>query len=328
MPQPSIPYASARISALGKGILDQQTIRRMADSSLEDVVRTLQEVRYGGISDGSADDCERMIENVRIRTAQEIAELSPKPKITDLFLLQTDVQNLKILIKARLLETDAELLEGGIYPTEKLKRMVADQDYRDLPEVFQSYLHTLEQKLKVEIEPQQVSVLLDKAYLAHALAVAGLEKDAFAEKYFRALADFNNIITMLRLRAMNAPKEDLKSLLLPAGKISNHELTAAYDVNMDALSHAFSAGDAHRALAEGLAKVQQLGSLAALERARDDYLLSLVKAHKHDSLSIYPILGYWFARDREAKAIRLIVTVKRNGLDDAIIHERLCELYG
>ena len=43
---------------------------------------------------------------------------------------------------------------------------------------------------------------------------------------------------------------------------------------------------------------------------------------------MYPIYGYYFAREREAKAVRLILTVKRNGLDDAVIQERLCELYG
>jgi hypothetical protein len=40
------------------------------------------------------------------------------------------------------------------------------------------------------------------------------------------------------------------------------------------------------------------------------------------------VVGYYIARDREAKAIRMILTVKRNGLDDGVITERLRELYG
>ncbi|MGN0785593.1 MAG: V-type ATPase subunit, partial [Candidatus Aphodomorpha sp.] len=73
---------------------------------------------------------------------------------------------------------------------------------------------------------------------------------------------------------------------------------------------------------------QQTGSIGALEKQRDNYLLTLIRSHKYDMFSIYPILGYLLARDREAKAVRLIVTVKRNGLDDSVIQERLCELYG
>ncbi|MGN0785036.1 MAG: V0D/AC39 family V-type ATPase subunit, partial [Candidatus Aphodomorpha sp.] len=103
MTQQSVPYACARISALSKGLLDQQTVKRMAEGSLEEAMRILLDIRYGNIPDATPADCERMIDNVRIQTAAEIRELSPKPTITDLFLLQTDVQNLKVLIKARLL---------------------------------------------------------------------------------------------------------------------------------------------------------------------------------------------------------------------------------
>jgi vacuolar-type H+-ATPase subunit C/Vma6 len=45
-------------------------------------------------------------------------------------------------------------------------------------------------------------------------------------------------------------------------------------------------------------------------------------------MTIFPIVGYLLARDRESKAVRLILTVKRNGLDDGVITERLRELYG
>ena len=40
----------------------------------------------------------------------------------------------------------------------------------------------------------------------------------------------------------------------------------------------------------------------------------------------YPLV--FNLKHRKAKAVRLIMTVKRNGLDDAVIQERLCDLYG
>ena len=328
MPQSSIPYASARVSALGKRLLDQQTVKRMADGSLDDVMRILQDFHYGGMADVTAEDCERMIESERIRTAQEIREISPIPDVTDLFLLQTDVQNLKLLVKARLLEINVCLQAGGLYSSEKLQHMVFEQDYRELPTELRKAMQQLEQKLKIEVDPQQVSVEIDKGYLSHALDIAASDKTGFAAAYFTALCDFDNVITLLRLRAMNAPKEDLKSMLLPAGKITHQKLMASYDLPLDSLARAFPAGDAQRAMFNGFSKMQQSGNIASLEHERDDYLLSLVKSHKHESMSVYPVLGYLLAKDREARAIRLIVTVKRNGLDDAVIQERLCELYG
>lgn len=328
MPQSSTPYASARISALGKGLLDRQTVLHMAESSLDDVLRTLQELRYGGLSDSSAFDIEQMIENVRIRTAEEVMELSSNPDITDLFLLQTDIQNLKLLLKARILGVHVGLQAGGLYLPEDLRRMVDEQAYGNLPVQIRSSLQNLEQRLKVEIDPQTISVALDRAYLAHALAVAAEIKDDFSLQYFGALCDFNNIITLLRLRALHAPKERLRATMLPEANVSFAELAAAFDASADSLSHAFSAANAHHAVSAALTEYQQTGSIAGVERARDNYLLSLVSAHKFELFTIYPLIGYLLARDREAKAIRLIVTVKRNGLDDALIRERLCELYG
>ena len=70
------------------------------------------------------------------------------------------------------------------------------------------------------------------------------------------------------------------------------------------------------------------GNIAMLEKKRDDYLLSLVNSHRHEVMTTFPIVGYYLARDREAKAVRLILTVKRNKLDDSVITERLRELYG
>lgn len=329
MPQSSYVYACARISALENGLLDRKTVKRMADGSLEDAMRILLDARYGGIPDATAAGCERMIENVRRQTALDIRELSPEPELTDLFLLATDIHNLKLLIKARLLEQgDVEFLEGGLYEREQLKMAVAEQDYRLLPRQLAEALNALEDRLKVEVQPQRVSVALDQAYLAYALATAKKCKDAFAIDYFRALCDFDNLITFLRLRAMGGAREDLRSVLLPEGGIRHDALYQAYELPEESLQRVLSDSPARGALADGLAELQKTGNIGALERARENYLLSLVSAHKHDIESVYRIVGYLLARDREAKAVRLIVTVKRNGLDDAVIQERLCELYG
>ena len=83
MAQPSYPYACARISALEKGLLSAQTIRRMAEGTTEDAMRYLLDARYGNLPDATSEDAERMIENVRRQTAQTVRELSPDPKLTD-----------------------------------------------------------------------------------------------------------------------------------------------------------------------------------------------------------------------------------------------------
>lgn len=328
MPQPSYPYACARISALGKGLFSGQALRKMAEGSLEDAMRALLDARYGGIPEATSEDCERMIENVRRQTAETIRELSPDPRLTDLFLLQSDVHNLKVLIKARLLGTnDTLLLEGGLYPVEKLREMTAEQKYEELPGPICAALSELESKLKIQVEPQMVSVMADYGYLKHCLAETQ-NAEPFAKQYFEALSDFDNVITFLRMRAMGAQKEDLWDVLLPCAGIGSDVLVAAYELSSESLTKALSGSVAKAAMHEGLTKMLISGNISMLEKARDDYLLSLVNEHRHDAMTIFPVVGYYLARDREAKAIRMILTVKRNGLDDGVITERLRELYG
>ena len=329
MPQPSYAYACARISALEKSLFGKDAIRRMAEGSLEDALRQLSDAKYGNLQDALAEDTERMIESVRRQTAQTIQELSPDATLTDLFLLQTDAHNLKVLVKARMLgAADFAWLEGGLYTREQLVAMVADAKYDELPECMREALIRLEAKLKISQEPQLVSVYIDYGYHAHCLAVSATIKEPFAKQYFAALCDFNDVITFLRMRAMGAHKEDLKEALLPNAGIRREDMIEAYELSAESLTKAISSSVAKSALQDGLSRMLVSGNIAMLEKARDDYLLSLVNAHRHETMTIFPIVGYYLARDREAKAVRLILTVKRNGLDDAVIAERLRELYG
>lgn len=329
MPQPSYPYACARLSALEKGLLDAATLRRMADSSLDDAMRVLLDARYGSIPDATPSDCERMIDTERRTVAREIRELSPNPALTDLFLLETDVHNLKILIKARLLgETRPEWSEGGLFCREHLDKWISDGDYRQLPAPIAAALTELDAILRVGIAPQKISVLLDRAYLVYAMDTAKRCGASFAERYFTALCDFDNVLTFLRMRAMGALREDMRDMLLAEGTITHKALLDAYELSYDSLNRVLSDSIAKDALITGLAEMQRTGRIGALEKARDDYLLSLIKPHRYDVTTIYPIVGYLLAKQREAQAIRLIITVKRNGLDDAVIGERLRELYG
>lgn len=329
MPQPSYAYACARISALEKSLFGKETIRRMAEGSLEDALRQMTDAKYGNLPEATGEDIERMIESVRRQTAETIRELSPNPALTDLFLLATDAHNLKVQIKARLLGLSEEaFLEGGLYAREQILSMVAQQNYAALPQAMAEALTALETKLRVQPDPQTVSVRIDYGYLAHCLSAVQHVKEPFVKQYFAALCDFNNVITFFRMRAMGAQKEDLKAVLLPSAGIRPQSLIDAYELSADSLTKALSDSAAKHALLEGLSRMLTSGNISMLEKTRDDYLLSLVNEHRHDVMTIFPVVGYYLARDREAKALRLIVTVKRNGLDDGVILERLRELYG
>ncbi len=327
MPQPSYAYACARLSALHKRLLEPQTIQRMLDGSASDAMRALSDVRYGNLSDAAEADVELLIEREMADAMQEVRELSPKPQITDLFLLRADVQNLKVLLKARLLnQTDIAFTPGGLYDRETLSAMVKEREYDALPDTIRAALETLEKRLELHAEPRAISVALDRAYLAYALEQSG--KEPVFSQYFRAEADFDNVLTFLRLRAMGASIETLDEVILPEAGVKYRDLYNAYELSFESLNRVLGESVCQEALLAGLNAMQRTGSISEVEKARENYLVSLLSSHKYESETIYPIVGYYLAKEREGRAVRLIVTGKRNGIPDGVLRERLVKLYG
>ena len=87
-------------------------------------------------------------------------------------------------------------------------------------------------------------------------------------------------------------------------------------------------GPAKEWILKGLDAFQKGAGLSALEKERDNYLISMVQKAKFEENSILPVIAYLLAREQEAKCLRLILTAKRNRLPDSVITERLRELYG
>ena len=204
--------------------------------------------------------------------------------------------------------------------------MVKEQDYRDLPAELANCMQMLEKQFLTSVDPQIISVSLDCAYLSMALDRS--RKDDVLNQYFRSLADFDNVLTYLRVRAMGGSKELLDDLLLPEGGIKKETLTESLDLSYEYLNRLLSSSVCRDPLLGGLNAMQRTGNIGQVEKARDNYLLSLLSSHKYDTNSIYPVIGYYLAKERESRVIRLIITAKRMMLPDSVIAERLVAMYG
>lgn len=202
--------------------------------------------------------------------------------------------------------------------------MVHNADYRELPEEFTKRLNALEQSFSGEIDPGRISTEIDRAYLEHCLNNA----KGVSLEYFKSLADFTNILTMLRLRNMGAGADKLKNSLMPEGYVSHRLLIQCFDGSEEGIARAAATGPARESILKGLEEYGRSGRLTELERQRDNYLISLFKGAKFAEGGIEPLIGYLLGREQEAKCLRLIITAKRNNLPDKVITERLGELYG
>ncbi len=318
MAQRSIPYAVARIRALENRLLDSQTLARLKDADRTDALKLLLETGYG--QGAAAEDAEAAIAAELLTARRLVREVSPDPEVTGLFLLGIDARNLKTLLKARLLNQPAEGLlgEGGMFPLEALKRAVADKDYRDLPAEFSRELNAVERRLAVEPDPQMLSAAVDRAAFAYIDAVIRRSGDTFARSYFTAQADFLNVRSLLRARALGWDAERLRRMLVSGGEISLDVLADALHQPDDQLSKRLASGVNGRAIGAALEEYAASGSLTGLERSMDATLMKLTRSAKAQSFSSGPVIGYLLGREAEAKALRLIFAAKQAGREASL----------
>jgi V/A-type H+-transporting ATPase subunit C len=329
MPHQGPLYGVARVRVLEKGLIGKNRMQRLLEASSSEAIRLLSEMGYGGSREAGTDSVEEMIVSELSRTRGIIDEVTPDQALTDLFFLKYDIGALKLFLKLRLTKgTRSVPLVKGVYETERLASAVDKKEYSFLPEEIQNALSRLEKSFETGADPQRISTELDKAYFLHVWKALEGTNYGDTKRYFSELADFDNVLAMLRLALMGASADEFAAVLLPAGSLSEESLKKAFGLPSDEAQRLLEIEGASKPLLKGISEAVRSGRISALEKARDDRLMDIAREGKQDIDTVRPILGFLLAREQEAKCIRLIVTAKRNGLADEVITERLRELYG
>ena len=324
MPQMSLHYAAGRLNMLRRDALDPARLERLLTAaSLEEARHALSEL---GWADADTADWEQLARKRVQEAADTVRELTTDPRVTDCFLLKYDVANLKMLIKARCLGTQAGELSGcGTLPADTLRHAVAAHVYTALPGALRAAMETIEQELLTDTDPLRMDVLLDRAYFTETAARLRGTRCASARAYFSARADMLNAITLLRVRQMGREAGFLMQVLLPGGAVPDGEWQKAFD-RPEGIP-ALLAGYGRQVEQAARDAVQSPARLPALERAMDNALLQLMKGERFQYMNIEYIVSYLLAAEREAAAVRLIMAGKANGFDPDAVRERLRDLY-
>lgn len=326
----SLINSIARLRVIEKRLLTREAVSRLAAAKdYEECLKILSESGYGMKSDPDEPDRAEAMIRAELGEAYSVTEeLMPKhfAPVLEVFRMRHDITNIKLLYKLRLLGAEldkAELGFGGIYDGDKLKAAVKKGDYSMLPKTIAAALEELDVDTYRSADPQAVSVKLDGAYMKYAMGL----KNQFVKKYFSALADFTNLIAILR----DVPDERL----LPAGDYSAAELKRFREALSDSkekaaalLKSPLEISEVKERIRAAFSEYLKTGAVAPVEKARDEYLIGLASGNRSDIDSPAPIVGYLLAREREAEVVRLILTAKRSGIPASVIEERSMALYG
>lgn len=306
MAQVSYPFAVGRIRVLETRLLDSGKWARLREASREDAARLLAESGYGGGKPGAKAEPEQLIRAETEETHRVIAELSPEPAWTDLFLLPTDAHNIKAIYKGKVLGQDVSrlLVDGGAISPELLRICIENGEYSMLPPAFGAVLE------KEYPDLLRFSAAVDRAVFEHIRQVLKKKKNPLLSRYFEAQVDFTNVVSTLRAVRLHWDGEKLETVLLPGGTIPAETFPAALTVPAEGLSAALAKGENASAIGRVLGDYLQSGDITQAEQRFTEERIALLKNGDDSAFSIGPIVCYLMQRETEARQLRVLFAEK------------------
>lgn len=316
MPSDNFPFAVGRVRVLESSLLDAGKLARLRELPFGEAVKQLSDWGYAAEYPVKTDP-DGMIAFRRAEVRALIADLTPKPQLTDLFYLDIDATNVKLLMKNRLLggeNYDDVALAQGVFDPELLRGCVNAGDYEPLGAVLDRELRAVDAQMKKRVDPRLLSAGVDNAFFSHILAALAKEKNAFCLRYFTGKIDFANLLSVLRARELGWDETDFRPMIIPGGQIPQERLLAAVSGDEEEMGKQLFTGDS----ADAIRKAVSLYKGGSLEQARDlieASQLALAEKERYDAFGIGPIAYFLLASEAECRALRVLFAKKRTGAE-------------
>ena len=314
------PYAVARVRMLERSLLTEKQYSQMVEAkSMQEVLKLLSEAGYGaGLTEQNVSAA---LAARQKKAYDDIAELAEGQSFLDVFLLKNDYHNLKVLLKEEVSGVDgsAYLIGGGTVDVEVMRQAFETKAFDVLPPFFVEDVQQAREVYAKTASGQMIDVVLDRAAFAAMAKKAKESRHPFVEGYLTRLANLTNLKSFFRVKAMKKPFELLRDVFVPGGDLDLAVFQAAFG-NEDAIG-AWK-NSPYQALTEEL----RLG-YTAFEKACDNVLIDYMKEAKYAALTLEPMVAYLYAVEAEVKTVRIILNGKTNGIEAAVIKERLRDAY-
>lgn len=307
-------YENARIKSLESKLLTRQSMQRLLDSpSPQAAFKTLLDMGFGLGASVAQGDFDALFALEEAKSVATIKEFNVAGAL-DALLLQYDFLNLKFILKARASGKQPE--DSGLEGTETfdaLKLLCDEPDEKLAGDLGDAVKDVRALSAAGKATPRAIDIAVDRRMYACQLSRA---KEKVVKGYLTLKIDGINLLSYLRAKRLGQDEAFFKEGYIDGGKVALKEV---YDAGSEAALEAAKGSE----FFEAFKKCFESRDAIAFEVAADNIALSFVRKQKGDMFSVAPILGYVLQKQTELKAAKLIVAGIRNGVDVAVIKERL-----
>jgi len=321
-----------RLRVLETRLLDKSKLDRMVEADTpSDALKVLQESEYSIHLNNvkRPEDYEVMLSEELKRVYDMFYQMIPEKSVVDFMSLKYDYHNLKVIIKGKILGVDLSnlLIPVGSVEVSKLKYYIESEYYRDLNPIMRKAIERTMEDYASSSDPQKIDIILDRYLFEQMNQLVKNIDDKSMEKYLKTLIDLTNIKTLLRVKSQNKGRDFLNEALISGGNLDNDRLNTLYADSVENLPGRLSFTDYESTLRTGIEEYLRTGSLGALEKNMDNFIINFMKRAKYITFGIEPVLAYLYAKENEIKLIRIIMVGKLNNVPPEVIRERLRDNY-
>ncbi|MGO4928920.1 V-type ATPase subunit [Fundicoccus sp. Sow4_F4] len=316
------------IRVLENDLLNQSMYDRLlAADSFEEAVSILRETTYRDNVEEvlRTHNYDEMITEELEETYRRLFQLSPHPKIVELMTLKYTYQNIKVLIKELISDQDFSELyfDIGRYELTELRQSVSLGKSDTLPQTYLDTINSAKLDYSEFNNVHQVEVLIDRHYFEHLKQLALEIGDPEIINIVDMQIDFKNISTLIRAKYQNRTTNFLRSILSDAGSFEIEKLIKLGVSDARTLIQSLSETQYKDVLNESLITAGIGISSIKFDYYTDNAMMRKMQEAKLKSFGPLPMLSFIYAKETQARNLRLVLSAKENHIDTEEIKGRM-----
>lgn len=321
-------YLSAMLKAREANMLTRDKMERMlASGGFSEAAKLLQESGWPDMTGLTAAGVDKALSARRAEIFAELERTIPEKEVVGVFRAKYDYHNAKAIIKGEGASVDAGhiLSRSGSVDPAKLETAFQEDNYSDIPKTLGEAMAEAKNLLARTDNPQAADFVLDRAYFAQLLEMAGRVTSPFLKDYVRTLIDSANIRTVVRCFRMGKDPDFMRQALIDGGNIPM-DFAVRGTVTADELNELFGSTVFREAAALGGAALEG-GAMTRFEKACDNAVNAFLDKARRTGFGSEVAVGYLAAEESAITAVRMILTGLLSGIDPERLKERLRDTY-
>ncbi|MBI4439166.1 V-type ATPase subunit [Candidatus Woesearchaeota archaeon] len=333
------PYAYARVAAMRSALIKKGEYHKLAKMGPNEIASYLESTQYKkeidllAVSHKGPELLEVAINKNVSETFRKLRRIAgPRLQaLIDIYLKRKDIENIKTIIRAKYTGTEEKQIINMLQPAQlsidQLKALLKKQTIEEVlrearitrPETWKQ----ANERFKETNNLAEIENALDQSYYTEVLEAAsklptrGTEFKQFLQHEIAT----KNIINILRFVKEGLDKKAIHKLLIKMN--GKTDKTTARMMETEPIT-AFESSKYGATAKKGIEAYRQKNTTAQIESDLEKYLLAKALAMaKYKPLIADSIIGYMFAKEIEAKNLKLIAKAKQLGMSEEFIQEHI-----